>query len=136
MIRNLGKSNSLFNQYILEIRDVGIQKDSMRFRRNLERMGEIFAYELSKELDYVDQDVVTPLGHASIPVLSDQPVVASVLRAGLTLHNGILNYFDRAENAFISAYRKHNKDGISPKCRARCECPRRKTGRHHCSDVD
>ncbi|MEM9023550.1 MAG: uracil phosphoribosyltransferase, partial [Bacteroidota bacterium] len=94
-----------------EIRDHRIQSDSMRFRRNLERMGEVFAYEISKALTYTDQAVITPLGETSIPVLSGQPVLAAVLRAGLPLHQGLLNYFDRAENAFVSAYRKHHKDG-------------------------
>lgn len=111
MVHNLGKTNSLFNRFVLEIRDQEIQKDSMRFRRNMERMGEIFAYEISKTFSYTDQDITTPLGQATIPVAQEQPVVASVLRAGLTLHNGLLSYLDAAENAFISAYRKHHKDG-------------------------
>jgi uracil phosphoribosyltransferase len=110
-IINLGKSNSIFNQYIAEIRDVEIQKDSMRFRRNCERMGEIFAYEISKRLDYVDSEVTTPLGSTNINLLFEQPVLSTILRAGLPLHQGFLNYFDKAENAFISAYRKHHKNG-------------------------
>jgi len=111
MINILGNQNSIFNQYIAEIRDVEIQGDSMRFRRNLERMGEIFAYEISKNLEWVNKDVITPLGTAKVPVLKDQPVLATILRAGLPLHQGLLNYFDRAGNSFVSAYRKHHKDG-------------------------
>ncbi|MGD1846159.1 MAG: uracil phosphoribosyltransferase [Salibacteraceae bacterium] len=110
-IHNLGAQNSIFNHYIAEIRDQEIQKDPMRFRRNLERIGEIFAYEISKQLDYAPKEVITPLGLSHVEQLTAQPVVASVLRAGLTLHQGLLSYFDRAENAFISAYRKHQKDG-------------------------
>jgi uracil phosphoribosyltransferase len=108
---NLGKSNSILNQFIAEIRDEDIQKDSMRFRRNCERMGEIFAYEISKRLDYIDTEVTTPLGCTTINLLFEQPVLSTILRAGLPLHQGFLNYFDKAENAFISAYRKHHKDG-------------------------
>lgn len=89
------------------MRDNRIQKDSMRFRRNLERTGEIIAYELSKTLDYDDQEIETPLGNAPSQLLADQPVIATILRAGMPLHQGLLNYFDQAENAFISAYRKH-----------------------------
>ena len=83
----------------------------MRFRRNLERMGEIFAYELSKMLEYEVKEVTTPLGIADVPVLKEQPIVGTILRAGMPLHQGILNFFDHADNAFISAYRKHHKDG-------------------------
>lgn len=111
MVNNLGKHNSLFNQFIAEIRDEEIQKDSMRFRRNMERLGEIFAYELSKKLEFETNEVTTSLGIAEVPVLKNQPVIASILRAGLPFHTGFLNYFDKAENAFISAYRKHNKKG-------------------------
>lgn len=111
MVRNLGKHNSLLNQYIAELRDAKTQLDSMRFRRNLERIGEIFAYEVSKELEYEKQEVVTTLGSIGIPVLKNFPVIASILRAGLPLHMGVLNYFDHSENAFISAYRKYQKDG-------------------------
>lgn len=110
-IINLGKLNSIFNQYIAEIRDVDIQKDSMRFRRNCERMGEIFAYEISKQLDYIDNEITTPLGSTTINLLFEQPVLSTILRAGLPVHQGLLNYFDKAENAFVSAYRKHHKDG-------------------------
>jgi uracil phosphoribosyltransferase len=110
MVHNLSSQSSILNQFLLEIRDSEIQKDSMRFRKNLERMGEIFAYEISKQLTYVTTNVTTPLGEADCNALKDQPVVATILRAGLPLHFGILNFFDRAENAFISAYRKHHKD--------------------------
>lgn len=111
MVNVIGATNSIFNQYISEIRDINVQKDSMRFRRNLERMGEIMAYEISKTFNYKLEDVTTPLGIASVSIPAEQPVVATILRAGLPLHQGILNYFDKAENAFISAYRKHHKDG-------------------------
>ena len=111
MVHALGISNSIFNQYIAEIRDVAIQKDSMRFRRNMERMGEIMAYEISKTLNYETREVTTPLGISNVPQLKEQPVIATILRAGLPVHQGILNYFDKAQNAFVSAYRKHHKDG-------------------------
>lgn len=111
MIHELGKGNSLLNQFISELRDAEIQKDSMRFRRNLERVGEICAYEISKHLTWVKKDVTTPLGVAEVSVLEEQPVIATIIRAGLPFHQGFLNYFDKAENAFISAYRKHEKDG-------------------------
>lgn len=106
-VHNLGTQHSLFTQFLAEIRDADIQKDSLRFRRNLERCGELFAYEISKELDFEDREVKTPLGTASCTVLKEQPVLATILRAGLPLHRGLLNYFDQAENTFISAYRKH-----------------------------
>lgn len=112
MIKVLSDTNSLFNQFIYEIRDEQIQKDSMRFRRNLERLGEIFAYEVSKHLEWEKQEVTTPLGSLEIPLLKQQPVIASILRAGLPVHQGFLNYFDRAENAFISAYRKPSRVGL------------------------
>lgn len=111
MVNVLGAQNSIFNQYISEIRDINVQKDSMRFRRNLERMGEIIAYEISKTFVYESQEVTTPLGIANVALPKQQPVVATILRAGLPLHQGLLNYFDKAQNAFISAYRKHHKDG-------------------------
>lgn len=110
MINNLANQNSIFNQYILELRDIEIQKDSMRFRRNLERMGEIFAYEISKTLSFETTQTTTSLGVAETKRLADQPVIGTILRAGLPLHLGILNYFDNAQNAFISAYRRHYKN--------------------------
>jgi len=110
MVHILNEKNSIINQFIAEIRDEEIQKDRMRFRRNIERIGEIAAYELSKTLEWVNKEVTTPLGVAVVPVLKEQPVLATILRAGLPLHQGMLNYFDHADNAFISAYRKHHKD--------------------------
>src|SRR5690349_15904861 len=111
MVRNLSLNNSIINQFVAELRDVNIQSDRMRFRKNLERIGEIFAYEISKTLIFELTDVTTPLGIANVPVLVEQPIVGTILRAGLPLHYGLLNYFDSADNAFISAYRKHHKDG-------------------------
>ena len=107
---NLCDQNSILNQFIAEIRDQKIQKDSMRFRRNLERIGEIFAYEISKTLEYTQNNVITPLGIAQCNIPEDNVVVATILRAGLPLHTGILNYFDKAQNAFVAAYRKYGKD--------------------------
>lgn len=111
MVKILSEKSSLINTYISEIRDVEIQRDSQRFRINFERIGEIFAYEISKCLDYDTKEVVTPLGVAEAQVLHEYPVIASILRAGLPLHQGMLRFFDRSENAFIAAYRKHHKDG-------------------------
>ncbi|MBC7693868.1 MAG: uracil phosphoribosyltransferase [Burkholderiales bacterium] len=110
MVHILSQQNSIFNQFVAELRDITIQKDSMRFRRNLERMGEIMSYEISKTMDYATRETTTPLGIAETSHLIDQPVIATILRAGLPMHLGVLNYFDRAENAFISAYRRHHKD--------------------------
>ena len=112
-IHILGEKRSLFGEFLAEIRDVSIQQDRLRFRRNLERIGEVFALEISRVLDYKTVEVETPLGTANCQVLEQQPVVASILRAGLPLHQGLLNYFDRAENTFISAYRKHHGDADS-----------------------
>jgi uracil phosphoribosyltransferase len=111
MIHILGEQHSIFNQFVYEIRDENIQKDSMRFRRNMERTGEIFAYEISKKLEYVSKEVVTPLGIANVPVLKKNPVISNILRAGLPIHYGLLSFFDKADNAFVSAYRKYEKDG-------------------------
>ncbi len=111
MIHNLGLNNSVINQFVAEIRDVHIQKDSMRFRNNMIRLGEIFAYEISKMLEYSDENVVTSLGVAKMSTILQQPVLATILRAGLPLHQGLLNFFDHADNAFISAYRRHYNDG-------------------------
>lgn len=108
MIHNLSNTNSIFQTFLAEIRDVDIQNDPMRFRRNLERIAEVLGYELSKKLPYENRLVTTPLGETEIPVLKDQPVLATILRAGLGMHQGLLNYFDRAESAFVSAYRKHS----------------------------
>ena len=109
-IYTLNEKNSIFNRFVAEMRDVQIQKDSSRFRRNLERVGEIFAYEISKTLEYSTEEVQTPLGIASCNLPVDQIVIASILRAGIPMHNGLLNYFDKAQNAFIAAYRKYGKD--------------------------
>lgn len=106
---NLGEQNSILNKFVAQMRDKDIQKDSMRFRRNLERLGEIFAYEISRTMKASNREVVTPLGIASIPVYDENVVVATILRAGLPLHQGILNYFDDAQNAFVAAYRKYDK---------------------------
>lgn len=110
-IINLGSQNSIFNQFISEIRDEAVQKDRMRFRRNCERLGEIFAYEISKKLDYQEKEITTPLGVSNINLIQKQPVLSTILRAGLPVHQGLLNYFDKSDNAFVSAYRKHHKDG-------------------------
>lgn len=111
MIVNLSQQHSLVSNWVSEIRDVNIQQDRMRFRRNLERIGEVAAYEISKVLPFEEKEIETPLGTAIHKVLKEQPVLATILRAGLPLHNGLLNFFDQADNAFISAYRKHKKDG-------------------------
>jgi len=110
-IHNLGQHNSLINQFVSELRNVEVQHDRMRFRRNLERIGEIIAYEISKMMPYHEVEITTPLGAATMQLQSEQPVLATILRAGLPLHQGFLNYFDQADNSFISAYRKHHKDG-------------------------
>ena len=106
-VHNLGERNSLMNKFIAEIRDVNIQKDAMRFRRNVERIGEVLGYEMSKSFQYESSEVTTPLGTKEMSLPTDKIVLCSILRAGLPLHQGLLNYFDEAENAFISAYRHH-----------------------------
>lgn len=111
MVINLSQQYSLVSNWVSELRDVSVQNDRMRFRRNLERIGEIAAYEISKQLPFEEKEVQTPLGTAKHKLLKEQPVLATILRAGLPLHQGMLNYFDKADNAFISAYRKHHKDG-------------------------
>ncbi len=111
MIVNLSDKDSIVNRFLAEIRDSNTQKDRMRFRRNLERIGEVMAYELSKKLQYALEEVETPLGVAKIKLPTQRIVLATILRAGIPFHQGMLNYFDRAENAFVSAYRKHHKDG-------------------------
>ncbi|HZI00032.1 MAG TPA: uracil phosphoribosyltransferase [Flavisolibacter sp.] len=111
MVINLCKEHSLVSNWIAEIRDTQIQTDRMRFRRNLERIGEIAAYEISKILPFKEVETLTPLGTAASKVLMEQPILTTILRAGLPLHQGLLNYFDQADNAFVSAYRKHDKDG-------------------------
>jgi len=111
MVRVLGQTHSILNHYISEIRDMEVQQDSLRFRTNLQRIGEIFAYEISKELAYEEKEVVTSLGIAKVPVLIQYPVLATIMRAGLPFHQGFLKIFDRSSNAFISAYRMPHKDG-------------------------
>lgn len=111
MVNILSKQNSVLNKFIAEIRDKSIQKDSMRFRRNLERIAELTAYEISKTLKYTTKVVETPLGEAEVAMIDEQIVLATILRAGLPFHQGFLNYFDDAQNAFVSAYRKSTKDG-------------------------
>ncbi|MEB8345197.1 uracil phosphoribosyltransferase [Flavobacteriaceae bacterium KMM 6898] len=110
-IHNLGENNSILNQFIAELRDKDMQKDSMRFRKNIERIGEILGYEMSKTLTYLDKVIKTPLGSKVMALPGNDLVLCAVLRAGLPLHQGVQNYFDAAENAFISAYRKHLNEG-------------------------
>jgi len=110
-LRILGNQNTILDQYIAEIRDEKIQQDSLRFRTNMVRIGELFAYEISRELKYEVKQVTTTLGVADVPVLVDYPVIATILRAGLPLHTGLLNVFDKSTNAFVSAYRRYHKDG-------------------------
>ena len=110
MVNILSNSNSIINQFIAELRDIETQKDSLRFRLNLERLGEIFAYEISKELKYEVKEVTTSLGIANVPMLVEYPVLATILRAGLPFYKGFLNFYDKSENAFLSVYRKIHKD--------------------------
>ena len=109
-IHNLERTDSVFNQYMAELRDAVIQQDRMRFRRNLERIGEVMAYEISKSFEYDDEEVTTPLGIKQIRTMHEQPVIATILRAGLPFHNGMLSMFDQADSAFIAAYRKYDKN--------------------------
>ena len=109
MIHELSKVNSIFNHFIGEIRDIEVQKDSMRFRKNMERISEIMAHEMSKTLKFRQETVTTPLGTKAVNKIDEDIVIASILRAGLTMHQGVLNYFDQAENAFISAYREESE---------------------------
>lgn len=111
MIRILDRGNTLLNRFVAQMRDVNVQGDSMRFRRNLERAGEIMAYEISKSLRYARHTVETPLGAAEVSLPDEPIVIATILRAGLPFHQGFLNYFDDAQNAFVSAYRRYSKDG-------------------------
>lgn len=111
MVINLSAQHSLISSWVGELRSIEIQTDRMRFRRNLERIAEVAAYEISRELDWEEAEVQTPLGTALSKKLKQQPVLATILRAGIPMHQGMLNYFDNADNAFISAYRKHKHDG-------------------------
>ncbi len=109
-IHDLGANDSVFNQIMAELRDAVIQLDRMRFRRNLERIGEIMAYEISKTFEYEEEEVTTPLGVKEIRTMKEQPVVATILRAGLPFHNGMISMLDHADSAFIAAYRKYDKN--------------------------
>jgi uracil phosphoribosyltransferase len=111
MVVNLSEQFSILGNWISEIRDEAVQKDRLRFRQNLMRIGEVAAYEISKTLPWVEKEVQTPLGIAIVKVLREQPVITTILRAGLPMHQGLLNFFDQADNGFISAYRKHQRDG-------------------------
>jgi uracil phosphoribosyltransferase len=111
MVHELNKHHSIFNQFMREIRDEQIQKDSMRFRRNIERIGEVMAYEISKTFDYAVQDVTTPLGVAEISLPVSTPMLCTIMRAGLPMHQGMLNVFDHADSAFVAAFRKHDAAG-------------------------
>ncbi len=111
MVFNLAERNSIANRFVAELRNIELQKDRLRFRRNLERIGEVLAYEISQTLNYEPMEVETPLGIATQLLPVDRVVLATILRAGLPFHQGMLHYFDQADNAFISAYRRHHKDG-------------------------
>ncbi len=111
MLHNLQLKNSLLSKFIGELRNIEVQEDRMRFRRNMERIGEVLAYEISQTLQYQPTDIETPMGVAQVQTCSDRVVIANILRAGMPMHNGFLHYFDQADNAFVSAYRMHHKDG-------------------------
>lgn len=111
MVINLSDEHSLVSNWVSELRDNEVQKDRMRFRRNLERIAEVIGYEISKKMAWEEKEITTPLGISNCKVLAEQPVLATILRAGLGMHSGLLSYFDKGDNAFISAYRKHNPDG-------------------------
>ncbi|MFZ4770363.1 MAG: uracil phosphoribosyltransferase [Ferruginibacter sp.] len=111
MVHNFSKQHSLVSNWVSELRNVDVQNDRMRFRRNLERIAEVIGYEISKVLESEDKEIATPMGTATCKVMKEQPVLATILRAGLAMHNGLLSYFDHADNAFLSAYRKHHSDG-------------------------
>ena len=123
MVHNLSKQHSLISNWVSELRNVELQQDRMRFRRNLERIAEVMGYEISKQLETEDQEITTPMGTATCRMLKEQPVLATILRAGLAMHNGLLSYFDRADNAFLSAYRKHNADGTFEIALEYMSCP-------------
>ena len=111
MVINLSEQHSLITNWVGELRNVDVQNDRLRFRRNLERIAEVIGFEISKTLAWEDKEITTPMGISVCKTLKEQPVLATILRAGLPMHNGLLNYFDKADNAFISAYRKHKADG-------------------------
>ena len=111
MVHELNRHHSIFNQFMREIRDEQIQKDSMRFRRNIERIGEVMAYEISKSFEYAVQEVTTPLGVAEISLPVSTPMLCTIMRAGLPMHHGMMNIFDHADSAFVAAFRKHDAAG-------------------------
>src|SRR3954468_5979554 len=111
MVKNLSTRHSLVSNWVSQLRDIEVQQDRMRFRRNLERIAEVTGYEISKQMEMEEKEITTPMGTAVCKTLKHQPVLATILRAGLAMHNGLLNYFDKADNAFLSAYRKHRSDG-------------------------
>ncbi len=123
MTVNLSDTNSVANRFIAELRDVNIQKDRMRFRRNLERISEVMAFEISKKLSYKAREVETPLGLAKVNVPYQRIVLATIFRAGIPMHQGMLNYFDDAESAFVSAYRRNHKDGTFEIALEYISCP-------------
>jgi uracil phosphoribosyltransferase len=123
MVHNFSSEHSLISNWVSELRNVNIQQDRLRFRRNLERIAEVIGYEISKGMETVDAEITTPMGISKCKVLKDQPVLATILRAGLAMHNGLLSYFDRADNAFLSAYRKHNTDGTFEIALEYMSCP-------------
>lgn len=111
MVINLSENHSLISNWVSELRNTEVQNDRERFRRNLKKIAEVCAYEISKRLPWIEKEINTPLGTSVCKVLEKQPVLATIMRAGLAMHNGFLNYFDKADNAFVSAYRKHKPDG-------------------------
>ena len=123
MVNNLSSQHSLVSNWVSELRDITVQNDRLRFRRNLERIAEVIGYEISKQLESTEKIVKTPLGEHPSKVIKQQPVLATILRAGLAMHNGLLNYFDKADNAYLSAYRKHNPDGSFDICLEYLSCP-------------
>ena len=123
MVHNFSNEHSLISNWVSELRCIDVQKDRMRFRRNLERIAEVIGYEISKKMETEDVDIITPMGTSKCKVLKDQPVLATILRAGLAMHNGLLSYFDKADNAFLSAYRKHNPDGTFEIALEYMSCP-------------
>jgi len=123
MVHNFSKQHSLVSNWVSELRNVEVQKDRMRFRRNLERIAEVIGYEISKQLESVEEEINTSMGIATCKVIKEQPVLATILRAGLAMHNGLLNYFDHADNAFLSAYRKHHPDGTFEISMEYMSCP-------------
>ena len=123
MVHNFSNEHSLISNWVSELRCIDVQKDRMRFRRNLERIAEVIGYEISKNMETEEVEFTTPMGSAKCKVLKDQPVLATILRAGLAMHNGLLSYFDKADNAFLSAYRKHNADGTFEIALEYMSCP-------------